>query len=201
MSTDGAIPGNGTREPVAPVRPEKPGPLPGDLSREQLIARMIRVDHAGEYGARRIYEGQLSVLGELPVGDTIRRMWAQEAEHLRTFERLVGERAVRPTVLHPVWHVAGYALGVASAALGTRAAMAVTVAVEEVIDDHYGRQSEALGDLDPELRTTVDKFRAEEAEHRDTGLEHGATQAPAYPVISALVKAGSRAAIWLSERV
>jgi 3-demethoxyubiquinol 3-hydroxylase len=177
-----------------------PGPLPGDLSREELIARMIRVDHAGEYGARRIYEGQLAVLGKTPVGETIREMWAQEAEHLKTFDRLVVERQVRPTVLHPVWHVAGYALGAASAVLGTRAAMAVTVAVEEVIEEHYGRQLRKLEDDDPELKQVVGRFQADEAAHRDTGLEHGATQAPAYPLMSALVKAGSRAAIWLSER-
>jgi len=188
--------------PPRPARPPRPGPLPGDLSREELIARMIRVDHAGEYGARRIYEGQLAVLGKTPVGETIREMWAQEAEHLKTFDRLVVERQVRPTLLHPVWHVAGYALGAASAALGTRAAMAVTVAVEEVIEEHYGKQARALGDADdPELKHVVEQFQGEEAGHRDTGLEHGATQAPAYPLMSALVKAGSRAAIWLSERI
>ncbi|MEZ5668200.1 MAG: demethoxyubiquinone hydroxylase family protein [Alphaproteobacteria bacterium] len=190
-----------TADDRAAARPPRPGPLPGDLSREALIERMVRVDHAGEYGARRIYEGQLAVLGKSPVGDTIRRMWAQEAEHLKTFDRLVVERRVRPTLLHPLWHVAGFALGAASAALGTRAAMAVTVAVEEVIDEHYGRQAEALGEADPELKETVERFRVDEAEHRDTGLEHGATQAPAYPLMSALVKAGSRAAIWLSERI
>ncbi|MGF1627604.1 MAG: demethoxyubiquinone hydroxylase family protein [Alphaproteobacteria bacterium] len=186
----------------APERdpPPRPGPLPGDLSREELVARIIRVDHAGEYGARRIYEGQLAVLGRSPVGETIREMWSQEAEHLKTFDRLIVERRVRPTVLHPVWHVAGYALGAASAMLGTRAAMAVTVAVEEVIEEHYARQARALGDDEPALRQVVERFQAEEAEHRDTGLEHGATQAPAYPLMSGLVKAGSRAAIWLSER-
>lgn len=189
-----------TDEQAAPDRPPRPGPLPGDLSREELIARMIRVDHAGEYGARRIYEGQLAVLGKTPVGETIREMWTQEAAHLKTFDRLIVERRVRPTLLQPVWHVAGYALGAASAVLGTRAAMAVTVAVEEVIEDHYAKQAATLDD-DPELQQVVAQFQAEEAEHRDTGLEHGATQAPAYPLMSALVKAGSRAAIWLSERV
>lgn len=183
-------------------RPARPGPLPGDLSREELIARIIRVDHAGEYGARRIYEGQLAVLGKAPVGETIRGMWAHEAEHLKTFDRLVVERQVRPTLLHPVWHVAGYALGAASAVLGTRAAMAVTVAVEEVIEEHYGRQLRQLEDHgDAELEQVVGQFQVEEAAHRDIGLEHGATQAPAYPLMSALVKAGSRAAIWLSERI
>jgi ubiquinone biosynthesis monooxygenase Coq7 len=180
---------------------ERPGPLPGDLSREELIARIIRVDHAGEYGARRIYEGQLAVLGKGPAGETIREMWAQEAEHLRTFDRLMVERRVRPTLLHPLWHVAGFAVGAASALLGTRAAMAVTVAVEEVIEEHYGRQLRQLeGTDETELKQVVDRFQADEAEHRDIGLEHGATQAPAYPLMSALVKAGSRAAIWLSER-
>lgn len=185
---------------AAKGRPPRPGPLPGDLSREELIARMIRVDHAGEYGARRIYDGQLAVLGKAPVGDTIREMWAQEAAHLKAFDRLVVERQVRPTILSPLWHVAGFALGAASAAMGSRAAMAVTVAVEEVIEEHYAHQEAALGDSDPELKDTIAAFRADEAAHRDTGLEHGATQAPAYPLMSAMVKAGSRAAIWLSER-
>ena len=190
-----------TTDSTAEDAPRRPGPLPGDLSREELIERMIRVDHAGEYGARRIYEGQLAVLGKTDVGETIREMWAQEAEHLQTFDRLIVERRVRPTLLHPVWHVAGYALGAASAALGTRAAMAVTVAVEEVIEEHYAKQAEALDDEEPELRAVIEKFQSDEGEHRDTGLEHGATQAPAYPLMSALVKAGSRAAIWLSERI
>lgn len=183
-------------------RPKRTGEnrLPGDPDRETLIKRMIRVDHAGEYGAARIYEGQLAVLGKQPVGDTIRHMAEQEQKHLDAFERLIVERRVRPTVLTPVWHAAGFALGAASAALGERAAMACTVAVEEVIEEHYAHQADQLGDDESELRDMIEEFRAEELEHKDTGLEHDAESAPGYKLLSEAVKAGSRAAIWLSTR-
>ena len=128
------------------------------------IAAMIRVDHAGEYGAVRIYEGQLAVLGNKPAGDTIRRMAAEEQRHLETFDRLINERRVRPTALEPVWRVAGFALGAATALMGEKAAMACTAAVEEVIDEHYARQIEKL-DTDPELKATVADFRADEIAH------------------------------------
>jgi len=174
--------------------------LPGDLPRDELIRRMIRVDHAGEYGARRIYEGQLAVLGRRPDAEPIRHMAAQEKRHLEAFERLVGERRVRPTALHPLWHLAGYALGAATALLGREAAMACTVAVEEVIDEHYAKQEAQLGSDDPELRVMIDKFRTEEIEHRDIGLAEGAQRAPAYELLTGAIKAASRAAIWLAER-
>ena len=175
--------------------------LPGDLSRDDLIRRMIRVDQAGEYGARRIYEGQLAVLGRRQDAEPIRHMAAQEKRHLDAFDKLIGERRVRPTALHPLWHVAGYALGAATALLGREAAMACTVAVEEVIDEHYQKQSAALGADDPELKTMIDTFRAEEIEHRDIGLAEGAERAPAYDLLKGAIKAGSRLAIWLAERV
>ncbi|MDJ0946462.1 MAG: demethoxyubiquinone hydroxylase family protein [Kiloniellales bacterium] len=162
---------------------------------------MIRVDQAGEYGARRIYEGQLAVLGRSPAAATIRKMHEQELAHLETFDRLVAERRVRPTLLQPVWHVAGFALGAATALLGEKAAMACTVAVEEVIDEHYAGQAERLGDDEPELKKAIEDFRADELEHRDIGLEHDAEGAPAYPLLSGAIKAGSRLAIWLSERI
>jgi ubiquinone biosynthesis monooxygenase Coq7 len=174
--------------------------LPGDPGPEELVARMIRVDHAGEYGAARIYEGQLAVLGDRPVGDTIRHMAEQEQKHLDAFDRLMAERRVRPTVLSPLWHAAGYALGAASAVLGERAAMACTVAVEEVIEEHYARQAEQLGDEEAELRDMIEEFRADEIAHKDTGLEHEAEAAPGYRLMSEAIKAGSRAAIWLSTR-
>jgi len=177
------------------------GRLPGDLDKDALIDRMLRVDHAGEYGARRIYEGQLAVLGQRPSAATIRHMHAQELEHLAHFETLVVERQVRPTALQPLWHVAGFALGAASALLGERAAMACTVAVEEVIEEHYAQQIAALGDDEAELRDKLTAFRDDELEHRDVGLAHEAEAAPAYPALSAAIKSGSRLAIWLSERL
>jgi 3-demethoxyubiquinol 3-hydroxylase len=176
-------------------------PLPGDPTYDRRLARMIRVDHAGEYGAKRIYEGQLSVLGRTDKGPILRHMADQERVHLETFERLITERRVRPTVLQPIWHIAGFALGAATALMGSRAAMACTVAVEEVIDEHYARQAEQLGPQDEPLKGTVDKFREEELEHRDIGLAHDAEKTPGYEVLTSVIKAGSRAAIWISERV
>jgi ubiquinone biosynthesis monooxygenase Coq7 len=178
---------------------------PGDPDPRELVKRTIRVDQAGEFGAVRIYEGQLAALrwtgrakGE--AGRKIAAMARAEREHNRTFDRLLVERRVRPTVLSPLWNVAGFALGAATALLGEKAAMACTVAVEETIDEHYARQAAALGDDEAGLRSTIEKFRAEEIEHRDTALASGAEQAPAYEALTAAVKAGSRLAIWLSTR-
>lgn len=175
--------------------------LPGDLTAAERVERIIRVDHAGEYGAKRIYQGQLAVLGRGEKGDILRHMQAQEQVHLDTFARLIAERRVRPTALLPFWHVAGYALGAVTAAMGERAAMACTVAVEEAIDEHYAAQAAALGEDEAPLRDTIEKFRAEELEHRDIGLAHEAEQAPAYRAMSALIKLGCRAAIAISERI
>jgi ubiquinone biosynthesis monooxygenase Coq7 len=175
--------------------------LPGDPMREELIARMIRVDHAGEYGAVRIYAGQLAMLGEAPEAPAIRAMAEKEREHLAAFEKLVGDRHVRPTALQPLWHAAGFALGAATALLGPRAAMACTVAVEDVIDEHYAAQAAKLGDDEAELRAAIERYRADELGHRDEALAHGATEAPAYEALTAAVKAASRLAIWLSARI
>ena len=180
-------------------RPSR-GYLPGDLDPEERLARMIRVDHAGEYGARRIYEGQLAVLGRSACAPTLKHMHEQELVHLRTFENLMVHNRVRPTLLQPVWHVAGFALGAATALMGEKAAMACTVAVEEVIDEHYAGQAEQLGEDQAALRDTIETFRQEELEHRDIGLQHGAEETPGYELLSGAVKAGSRLAIWLSER-
>ena len=160
---------------------------------------MIRVDHAGEYGAARIYAGQLAVLGRGPSGDVLRHMQEQEKRHLLAFEDLIVRRRVRPTALLPLWHLAGFALGAATAALGERAAMACTVAVEEAIDAHYARQSASLSTREAALRDTIEAFRAEELEHRDIGLAHGAEQAPGYRLLSRAIKTGCRVAIRASE--
>jgi ubiquinone biosynthesis monooxygenase Coq7 len=175
--------------------------LPGDPSAEEQVARILRVDHAGEYGAVRIYAGQLAVLGDKPAGAVIRRMAEQERKHLAAFDRLLPERRVRPTALAPLWHAAGFALGAATALLGERAAMACTVAVEEVIDEHYAAQAEALGNSEPQLKAVIEEFRQDELAHRDEGLAHGAAQAPAYEALTTTIKAASRLAIWLSTRV
>jgi ubiquinone biosynthesis monooxygenase Coq7 len=161
---------------------------------------MLRVDQAGEYGAARIYDGQLAVLGEDASAKSIRHMRAQEQRHLDTFDRLLGERRVRPTILSPLWHVAGFALGAGSALLGREAAMAATVAVEEVIEEHYAGQIAALGEEESKLRRLLADFREDEIAHRAEGLRQGAEQAPAYAALRTAIKAGTRAAIWLSTR-
>ncbi len=177
------------------------GRMPGELPAAQEIARTIRVNQAGEYAAVRIYEGQLSVLGKGEAGPVIRHMAEQEREHLETFNKLIADRRVRPTVLMPLWHIAGFALGAGTALLGEKAAMACTVAVEEVIDEHYAGQIEDMDDAEPALKKTYAKFRAEELEHRAMGLEHGAREAPGYEPLTRAIKAGSRLAIWLSSRI
>ena len=175
--------------------------LPGEPDAARQIERLVRVDHAGEYGAKRIYQGQLAVLGRGPKGDVLRHMQAQEQHHLDTFKALIAERRVRPTALLPIWHVAGFALGAATALMGERAAMACTVAVEEAIDAHYQAQSGALPAEEHALRDTIEEFRAEELEHRDIGLAHEAEQTPGYQALRFLIKAGCKVAIAVSERI
>jgi ubiquinone biosynthesis monooxygenase Coq7 len=183
------------------MSPERPPYLPGDPPPAVELDSVIRVDHTGEYGAVRIYDGQLAVLGRGRARDAIRRMAEQEQRHLTAFEALMRAHRARPTLLSPLWHAAGYALGAATALMGERAAMACTVAVEEVIDEHYAGQAERLGDADPALTDTILQFRADELAHRDTALEHGAEEALGYDLLSAFIKTGSRLAIWLSERI
>lgn len=175
--------------------------LPGDLPPEEQMARLIRVDHAGEYGAKRIYQGQLAILGDTSAGPALRHMAAQEEAHLKTFEQLIVERGVRPSALLPLWHVGGYVLGAVTALMGERAAMACTVAVEEVINDHYAEQAKTLEQRDPALRDRVETFRLEELEHRDLALEREAEKAPGYPVLTAVIKGISRLAIRTAERI
>jgi ubiquinone biosynthesis monooxygenase Coq7 len=173
---------------------------PGD--RAAARASMVRVDQAGEYGATRIYAGQLAVMGDRsPLARSIAGMARQEERHRAFFDRLIAERGVRPTLLQPFWHVAGFALGAATAAIGPEAAMACTAAVETEIDKHYAEQLETLGQDDPELSAAIAEFQAEELEHRDTALASGAENAPAYPLMSAAIRLGCRAAIALAKRV
>jgi len=170
----------------------------GDPNEREALERMIRVDQAGEYGAVRIYQGQRAVLRN---NKALKQMEAQEREHLARFNALVAEHRVRPTLLQPLWHLAGFALGAGTALLGEKAAMACTVAVEDVIEEHYARQEEALGDRQPELKATVAKFRAEEVEHKTHAIDHGAEQAAGYPLLYAAISRGTKLAIWLSERL
>lgn len=166
--------------------------------------RMIRVDQAGEYGAQRIYAGQLAVMGDrAPHAGEIAAMAEQERRHREAFDALMAARGVRPTVLQPFWHVAGYALGAATALIGPEAAMACTAAVEEEIDRHYSDQLDALEahGSDPELAAMIADFREDEREHRDAALAAGAERAPGYPLLAGAIRLGCRAAIRLAERI
>jgi 3-demethoxyubiquinol 3-hydroxylase len=184
----------------SPARVTGPRWRPGD-SRADLPS-MIRVDQAGEFGATVIYAGQLAVLGQRhPASRQIARMALQEDRHLSEFDKLMIERGVRPTALQPFWRVAGHALGAATALISPSAAMACTVAVETEIDKHYAEQRRQLGDDDPDLGAMIDEFQAEELEHRDIALAHGAEDTFGYPVLTALIRAGCRAAIALSKRI
>lgn len=165
-------------------------------------AAMLRVDQAGEFGATRIYAGQLAVLGDRsPEARAIARMAAQEERHRARFDRMIADRGVRPTALEPLWNVAGFALGAATALIGPKAAMACTAAIETEIDRHYGEQLAAIGDGDPELAGAIAEFRAEEVEHRDIAIAKGAEQAPAYPILSGTIRLGCRMAIAFSKRI
>ena len=168
------------------------------------IDRMIRVDQAGEFGATRIYEGQLAVMGDRgPHSGEIRAMARQEEGHRAEFDALMAERGIRPTALQPFWNVAGYALGAATALIGPEAAMACTAAVEEEIDKHYSDQLDRLEEsgADPRLADMIERFREDEREHRDAALAAGAEKAPAYPLLSGVIRLGCKAAIRISERI
>lgn len=170
--------------------------------RNKAIERMIRVNQAGEFGAKRIYAGQLAVMGDrTPAARTIAHMAEQEERHLSAFDKMMAERGVRPTALHPVWNAAGFALGAVSAVIGPEAAMACTVAVETEIDRHYSEQLAEIGDSDPELSAMIADFQADELEHKATALAEGAERAPAYPLMSALVRMGCRTAIAVSKHI
>jgi ubiquinone biosynthesis monooxygenase Coq7 len=170
----------------------------------QELHRMIRVDQAGEFGATRIYEGQLAVMGDRgPHSAEIRHMAEQEEGHRARFDEMLAKRGVRPTALHPFWSAAGYALGAGTALLGPEAAMACTAAVEEEIDKHYTEQLERLAETgaDPELATMIEEFREDERQHRDAALANGAENAPAYPLLAGAIRLGCRIAIKVSERI
>ena len=163
---------------------------------------MVRVDQAGEYGATRIYAGQLAVIRRnSSAAKLVARMAEQEQRHLNRFNALMAERRIRPTALQPVWNVAGFALGAATALMSEKAAMACTEAVETEIDLHYGQQLEEIGDEDAELAADVEQFRTEELEHREVAREAGAAQAVAYPLLTMAIRAGCRIAIGLSKRI
>lgn len=164
---------------------------------------MIRVNQAGEYGAVQIYKGQLKVLSKSPVAPVLKEMLEQEYTHLQAFNEEMARRGVRPTLLEPFWRMAGWTLGVVTAFLGEKEAMACTVAVEDVIDQHYAAQDHYLQDHPQEspLRDLIQKCRQDECHHRDLGYHHQASEAMAFPLLTGAIKTASRLAIWISKRL
>jgi len=178
--------------------------LPGDLPLSEYIRQTVRVNHAGEYGAIRIYRGQYDSLKRRnpKAAALVKEMGEQEQEHLDYFANEIAVRGVRPTLLAPFWHIAGYALGAATGLMGEKAAMACTVAVEEAIDEHYQSQAEALrGTNETELAERIAKFREDELHHRDIGYENGAADAPGYALLSKAIKCAAKLAIETAKRV
>ena len=165
------------------------------------IERFLRVDHAGERAAQQIYKGQLAVLANHEMADEIRHMMDQEVEHLETFDSLLNERRVRPSFFDPLWGAAGFTLGVITAAMGPKAAMACTIAVEEVIGEHYQKQADTLGDDERDLQVTVERFRDEELEHRDIAVEHDGREARHYRLLRKVIQSGCRTAIKIAEKI
>jgi ubiquinone biosynthesis monooxygenase Coq7 len=185
---------------------EKPiPPRPGVGALSARLAEILRVDHAGELGAVHIYRGQRAVLGAAKgherIAGQLEEMEGHEAVHLARFDQLLNEHQVRPTVMTPLWRAAAFTLGAGTALLGEKAAHACTEAVENVIEQHYASQIAELEGRDPELAAELSKFRDEELAHRDQALEEGAREAPGYPILSAVIRAGCKAAIKISEKL
>lgn len=194
-----------TVPPVVSARCYSVIPPPRDSDEKEMLDRMLRVDHAGEYGANRIYAGQMAVLRRSQTGPLIQEMWDQEKKHLDRFNEILAENRVRPTVLLPLWNIAGFVLGASSALLGKEGAMACTVAVEESITEHYNSQIRTLMETDPERYTEllqlIKEFRDDEMEHHDTGLEHDAETIPGFWFLKAAIQLGCKAAISVSQRI
>ncbi len=168
----------------------------------KILEEIIRVDHAGEYGATRIYEGQIAIFGKnSKIGKTIQHMADQEQEHIEKFQELILSERVRPTALMPLWSIAGYALGAGTAIMGEKAAMACTVAVEKVIGEHYEEQIDLLKEDQKKLKRTIKKFAADELEHHDIGIAHDAEDAPGYKILTKVIELGCKTAIAISKKI
>ena len=172
------------------------------LTDQSILEEIIRVDHAGEFGATRIYDGQIAIFGKKSkIGKTIKHMADQEQEHIKTFEKLILNHRVRPTALLPIWNVAGYILGVTTAIMGEKAAMACTVAVEKVIGEHYHKQISLLKDDHKKLKATIKKFAQDELEHHDIGIAHDAEKTPGYSLLTKFIEMGCKTAITVSKKI
>ena len=180
----------------------KKNSLSGRTTHREVLEEIIRVDHAGEYGATKIYDGQIAIFGKSSkLGKTIQHMADQEQEHIEKFNELLVEKRVRPTALLPLWNIAGFALGAGTALMGEKAAMACTVAVEKVIGEHYREQQDLLEEDEKELKKTIAKFEKDELEHHDIGLEHDAENAPGYKIMTKVIEIGCKTAIAISKKI
>lgn len=180
-------------------------PRPGQGALKTRLGEILRVDQAGELAAVHIYRGQAAVMRHAPgrerIAEQLREMEGHEQVHLSRFDELLTERGVRPTLMSPIWRAAAFALGAGTALMGDKAAHACTEAVESVIEKHYAGQIAELKDRDPELAAELSRFRDDELAHRDLAVEEGAREAPGYPLLSAVIQAGCRAAIKISEKI
>ena len=172
---------------------------------QKILEEIIRVDHAGERGAIKIYEGQLLALKTFKQDEELKikieEMKEHEAEHLNFFNKELQKRNIKPTKLLPIWDILGVTLGFGTAMLGKKAAMLCTASVEEVIDDHYKNQTYKLGDDEKELKEKIMKFRQDELDHKDIAYEHGATKKGLFGVLDKVIKTSSRIAITISEKI
>ena len=172
---------------------------------KKILEEIIRVDHAGERGAIKIYEGQLLALKTIKTNeilkDTIEKMKEHEKEHLEYFEKEIQKRKIKPTQLLPLWDVMGVALGFGTVLLGKEAAMLCTASVEEVIEDHYEKQIKKLGNDEMSLKAKIEKFKKDEIEHKNIAYNAGATNTGLYSILNKVIKTGSKIAITISEKI
>ena len=176
-----------------------------EKTNKKILEEIIRVDHAGERGAIKIYEGQLLALKTIKedsaLRDKIEEMKEHEKEHLEYFEKEIQKRKIKPTYLLPLWDIMGVTLGFGTAMLGKRAAMLCTASVEEVIENHYQNQLKKLGEDEIDLKTKIEKFKGDEINHKNIAYETGATNKGFYSIMDKIIKTGSRIAITISEKI
>ena len=172
---------------------------------QKILEEIIRVDHAGERGAIKIYEGQLLALSTIRQDKNLRRiieeMKEQEKEHLEYFEKEIQKRNMKPTYLLPLWDLMGISLGFGTALLGKKAAMLCTASVEEVIEDHYKNQLRKIGEDEKDLKAKIEKFKEDEVNHKNTAYESGANKTGLYSIMDKIIKTGSKIAITISEKI
>ena len=176
-----------------------------EKTNKKILEEIIRVDHAGERGAIKIYEGQLLALKTIKqdndLKDKIEEMKGQEKKHLEYFEKEIQKRKIKPTSLLPLWDLMGVTLGFGTALLGKKAAMLCTASVEEVIEDHYQNQLQKLGNDEKDLKAKIEKFKEDEIEHKNMAYETGVTNKGFYSIMDKVIRTGSRIAITISEKI